>query len=748
MTFSFIQKAQVVAFFLLFFSVSFLTAQASKSTDRQRCGTPSPTADQIRYTLDVVAKKALLRNAGTTCIPLYAHVVKETDGTGGITKSVLNRGLSSLNIVFKPVNIEFYWAGIDYNNNSDYYKYNDASPDNDTEIGLRGLFTTRTDAVNVYYVDDLYLSSAGRSTGGYSVFPSDTATPSHSNIVVMANWGQDNDVNGSFAHEFGHYFNLFHTHEGTENGPNHDDAENVARVGVEKNCDTKGDLFCDTQADPSATETNVNVQCVYTGGGVDRFNRPYTPPVDNIMSYFPDKCGANHHFFTPNQNARIEQALITRQTHGVYYTFNAPPMAVINPSGLMATQSALSVVLNWADNADNEMGYLIERSTTSNNAGFTALPFGATGDNETTFTDANVVANTTYFYRIKASNDGCNDYSNVVAITPIPVYCVPTYTNTCFLDGDGTPKYIGSVRLSITSNVVLLENNNGNCLGGLSDHTALSANVVAGTIYNIEIEAARNGSGNCYPQKVGIWLDINNDKDFDDAGEYLGNGTMNACDLTIGISVPVVVFNGSRRLRIRSIDVGQVMSSAAVCGDFPDGETEDYTLNITATALPINLISFEGKNTEGGHQLTWRTESEVNASHFEVERSLDGQKFDKMATVKAFSKANTYALMDKNITQNTQYYRLKMVDLDGAFKHSKIIALNAGKHKNVLTIFPNPTTHLLTIETTEEAERHVINLLGQTVLRSKAAQQIDVSALPLGTYFLKVGGQQARFVKQ
>jgi hypothetical protein len=576
MAFPLIQKAQVVAFSFFLFSATFLMAQTTKSANRFGCGTPSPTVDQIRYTLDVVAKKALLRNAGTTCVPLYAHVVRNGDGTGGITKRVLNRGLSSLNIVFKPANIEFYWAGIDYANSSYYYNYNSL---NGAEAGLVNLFTTVPNAVNVYYTNEVIVD--GNSTGGYTYFPENLASK---NRVFMANWGQDNDVNGSFAHELGHYFNLYHTHQGTENGPDDDAAENVARVGDEKNCDAKGDLLCDTQADPKGSYTNVNVQCAYTGGGLDRFNRPYTPPVDNIMSYFPDECGANHHFFTPNQNARIQQALITRLAHTAY-SLNAPPMAVTNPSGLTATQSALSVVLNWADNANNEMGYLIERSTTSNSAGFTALPFGATGDDETTFTDANVVVNTTYFYRIKASNDGCNEYSNVASII---------------------------------------------------------------------------------------------------------------------ITVP----------------------------------------------LAANLLDFKGQNTEGPNQLTWRTESEVNAAYFEVERSQNGQKFNKMATVKAFGKANTYVLEDKNSSQNTVYYRLKMVDNNGSFDYSKIIALHANIHKNVLYIFPNPVTQFLTIETTDEGDRQVVNLLGQTVLRSKATQQLDVSALPSGTYLLKIGGQQARFVKQ
>jgi pyruvate carboxylase len=49
---------------------------------------------------------------------------------------------------------------------------------------------------------------------------------------------------------------------------------------------------------------------------------------------------------------------------------------------------------------------------------------------------------------------------------------------------------------------------------------------------------------------------------------------------------------------------------------------------------------------------------------------------------------------------------------------------------------------------TEGSLFQVINLLGQQVLVGKTTQQLDVSALPQGTYVLKVGTEVAKFVKQ
>ena len=114
--------------------------------------------------------------------------------------------------------------------------------------------------------------------------------------------------------------------------------------------------------------------------------------------------------------------------------------------------------------------------------------------------------------------------------------------------------------------------------------------------------------------------------------------------------------------------------------------------------------------------------------------------------VNAKDKSATYEFVD-NAPLSINYYRLRQMDNDGKETLSKILTVSFTE-SNKLKVYPNPTAQLLTIETTEEGDRQVVNLLGQTVLRSKSTQQLDVSTLPSGTYFLKIGGQQARFVKQ
>jgi subtilisin family serine protease len=84
------------------------------------------------------------------------------------------------------------------------------------------------------------------------------------------------------------------------------------------------------------------------------------------------------------------------------------------PSNLVATPSAGKITLTWTDNASNEMGFKLERSTDGVN--FTQLGFLAA--NTTSFPNAGLASGVTYHYRIRAY-DGPNHsaYSNVASAT-------------------------------------------------------------------------------------------------------------------------------------------------------------------------------------------------------------------------------------------------------------------------------------------------------------------------------------------
>jgi Secretion system C-terminal sorting domain len=116
-----------------------------------------------------------------------------------------------------------------------------------------------------------------------------------------------------------------------------------------------------------------------------------------------------------------------------------------------------------------------------------------------------------------------------------------------------------------------------------------------------------------------------------------------------------------------------------------------FTLGLVpVTTLPVRLLFFTGKATDQGNQLTWKTASEVNFSHFEIEKSENTSTYNKIGSVKG-SKGEAYEFVDAS-AKNAAYYRLKMVDIDGSSAYSKVIFISAENEKSVVgEFYPNPT---------------------------------------------------------
>jgi hypothetical protein len=100
-----------------------------------------------------------------------------------------------------------------------------------------------------------------------------------------------------------------------------------------------------------------------------------------------------------------------------------PPTASSSSGQVPATPSVLvasanpsaptsSVALSWADNANNETGYAVERSTDGRS--FTQI--AQAGANTGAWTDTGLNSGTTYYYRVRAFNGSGNSaYSNVAS---------------------------------------------------------------------------------------------------------------------------------------------------------------------------------------------------------------------------------------------------------------------------------------------------------------------------------------------
>ncbi|RNI23647.1 IPT/TIG domain-containing protein [Rufibacter latericius] len=128
--------------------------------------------------------------------------------------------------------------------------------------------------------------------------------------------------------------------------------------------------------------------------------------------------------------------------------------------------------------------------------------------------------------------------------------------------------------------------------------------------------------------------------------------------------------------------------------------TTNFTLVVPTNPLPVELIEFNGKSSPDGVILAWKTASEQENSHFEVQATYNPKQKEFTTVQKVGSKATnsqvllSYETIDRTPVQNSViYYRLKQVDLDGKFEYSKVIAVktqNINQATNTLKAYPNP----------------------------------------------------------
>ncbi len=110
--------------------------------------------------------------------------------------------------------------------------------------------------------------------------------------------------------------------------------------------------------------------------------------------------------------------------------------------------------------------------------------------------------------------------------------------------------------------------------------------------------------------------------------------------------------------------------------------------------LPITLASFDGALTKEGVELSWTTLSEENADYFQIEKSTNGHEFTSIGKMAAHGNSVNridYTFLDQNTTFLKAYYRLRNVDVGGAFTHSNIILVEKQGLKNPgVLVYPNP----------------------------------------------------------
>ena len=182
------------------------------------------------------------------------------------------------------------------------------------------------------------------------------------------------------------------------------------------------------------------------------------------------------------------------------------------------------------------------------------------------------------------------------------------------------------------------------------------------------------------------------------------------------------------------------------------------------SALPVNLLSFFANLNNDKVNLNWVTSSEINVSHFVIERSTDGTNFGAAAIVlangNAAGKAN-YSLADdiSNIPAKVIYYRLRSVDANGKSQYSETLVVRLVKQQsNTINIYtyPNPVINELRITLpanwqNKNVKYEVLNTNGQVAKQAEKAnsnqtETLNIQNIASGFYIVRVSceGQTAQ----
>ena len=169
--------------------------------------------------------------------------------------------------------------------------------------------------------------------------------------------------------------------------------------------------------------------------------------------------------------------------------------------------------------------------------------------------------------------------------------------------------------------------------------------------------------------------------------------------------------------------------------------TNNGTILVNGTPLPITFTSLTGNIRNGQAQLNWTIADEHNVDHYQVEESVNGRQFQSFIQVDAASRSS-YQTIDAQLHTGANYYRVKAVDIDGKLTYSKIIRLENSAIDQQIRVYPNPSQGELTLGLNIAAGNYqirVINAVGQIVFQQPLTHEGGSRSMPLGLPKLNAG---------
>ncbi len=310
--------------------------------------------------------------------------------------------------------------------------------------------------------------------------------------------------------------------------------------------------------------------------------------------------------------------------------------------------------------------------------------------------------------------DNPNTASNTINVT------YTAGTNTEYCAASGSQPWVQWI-----DNVTFADINNDSFKDGYGNYTNVSTNVDRENTYTISI--SHSFSWDQWDEHFAVWIDYNQDFDFDDPGELVLSAINPAGSppnippaVTGDITIPSDAATGATRMRVAM----QKEADPGACENFIYGEVEDYTITINNSTPFVSpeaaLLIFQAEKKERAVELLWITNTEYNNSHFVIERSNDGNYYEvleELESTETHYKPTYYQFIDDEPSRGINYYRVKQIAHDGSATYSSIEQVTFDIDLENFTLFPNPATKELFINLKsfvgETGKVTIYNTLGQ-----------------------------------
>ena len=316
---------------------------------------------------------------------------------------------------------------------------------------------------------------------------------------------------------------------------------------------------------------------------------------------------------------------------GAAYASSTDTQAPTVPTNLVSSNITQSTfTLSWTASTDNigVTGYDIYQNGTLKGSS-TTTSYNVTG----------LAASTTYSFTVKAKDAAGNvsaasTAKSVTTTAAVASYCTSQGSNYSY-------EWISKVVIGTFTNT--------STAAGYTDFTSKTITLAAGSSYSVSLTPGFASSS--YNEYWKIWIDYNNDKDFDDANELAFDGGALLSTVETGTLVVPSTASGTTRMRVSM----KYNAAQTACETFSYGEVEDYTVTFGAvvpdTQAPTAPTSLTAASiTQTTFTLGWTASTDnVGVTGYEIYQNgtLKGTSTTTSFNVTGLTAATTYSFTVK-----------------------------------------------------------------------------------------------------